>query len=736
MEVVSMQLIYGDYTLTFKDGGAEVEKNGKLLYFNKRPMFVTVKTVSAISEFYDKAYNEIAALGDKVIAKGILTVPSGSEFSFADTYEVIDAGFKISRNVKVLKAEGDLGFSTKISFVATESDDPHDYNCFAPGCWYKQNEFAPDGSFGKDLDCEYFRRTETCYALPLFAIQNIASGETAAFSRWAADVTMRSLDLLLAPNSTDPKFTIGAIGMSKPKNETLNYMYYGFAVRKKIKTKIDGLSIDYEYPGSNGQIPKIRHYGGLDFNDKTKTFNRTNHPVEAGFEQNYAVAVNFGHYDSFQPMMRDVWRLTYDRLRDELFCVDNEQHFHNCMKIFIKYTREYGGSYGLPFACQLPDMDISCISFQFGFVGQQPGIGYQLLRYGDKEKLPEAFDKGINIIDFWVRTAMTESGLPHMCYNPNIEGFEPYPHYIRMLADGIEAILDAYLYMRKIGDERASWWDFCRKTADWLINIQNKDGSFYRAYNSDSSIRMDSKANTPSVIRFLVQLYVASGDERYKTAAIKAGEWSYDNAYLNMEYRGGTCDNTDIQDKEAGIYALFGFLALYDLTGERKWLDGAIGAADYTETWTYAWKFPVCTPWPKHPFNEYSVSGQSIITIGGGADVYMAACAYTYYRLYVITNDEHYLDFAEFIHKNTRQSNDVTGSVGYAMPGLGHESANFTDQTLQSHYHWLPWCTFVEVDPSSRLYDTFGGYEIADAQKLAPEERDKRNRIYDTFASK
>lgn len=114
--------------------------------------------------------------------------------------------------------------------------------------------------------------------------------------------------------------------------------------------------------------------------------------------------------------------------------------------------------------------------------------------------------------------------------------------------------------------------------------------------------------------------------------------------------------------------------------------------------------------------------------------MYMAACSYTYYRLYLITCDEHYLDFAEFIHKNTRQSNDVDGSIGYIMPGLGHESANFTSQTLRSQYHWLPWCTYVEVDPSSRLYDTFGVYEIADAQKLSTGERLKRNRIYDSFA--
>ncbi len=728
-----MRLTYGDYTLGFIDGGIEVRNGDRLLYFNKRPMFVTVKTAFAVSEFYDKAYADVRASGGKIIAEGTLTVPSGSAFSFTDIYEAAGSGFKVSRNVKVLKAGDDLGFSTKVSFTMAASDDVRDYDIFAPGVWYKQNEFAPDSAMGKDLDNEYFWRMETRYALPLFAMQHIASGETAALSRWAADATLPSTDIVRSENITDPKCTIGSIGMSKPESKTLNYMYYGFAVRKEFEAEVDGLSIDYVYPGCDGQMPGNNRYGGLDYNGQAKTFQRINHPVEAGFEQNYAVGIRFGRYDGFQPMMRDVWRTTYARLRDKLFEVDNERHYRNGMAILTRYARQYGDSYGLPFACQLPDMDISCVSFQFGFVGQQPGIGYQLLRYGDKENVPEAFEKGVNVIDFWVRTAMTESGLPQMCYNPNLQGFEPYPHYIRMLADGIEAILDAYLYMRRKGDERPAWLEFCRRTADWLVRVQNEDGSFYRAYNADGSIRMDSKSNTPSVIRYLVQFYLASGEENYRDAAIKAGEWAYENNYRNLEYRGGTCDNMDIQDKEAGIYALFGFLALYDLTGEERWLEGATGAADYTETWTYAWTFPVRTLWPKHPFNQFSISGQSIITIGGGADVYMAACSYTYYRLYILTGDEHYLDFAEFIHKNTRQSTDADGTIGYAMPGLGHESGDFASQTLQSHYHWLPWCTYVEVDPSSRLYDTFGVYEIADAQKLDPEERAKRNRIYDSF---
>uniref|UniRef100_S0DDF0 Uncharacterized protein n=1 Tax=termite gut metagenome TaxID=433724 RepID=S0DDF0_9ZZZZ len=124
------------------------------------------------------------------------------------------------------------------------------------------------------------------------------------------------------------------------------------------------------------------------------------------------------------------------------------------------------------------------------------------------------------------------------------------------------------------------------------------------------------------------------------------------------------------------------------------------------------WSFPVRVLWPNHPFTKNGVSGMSPVMIGslrgGGGDMYMAACAYIYYRLYVITGDEHYCDYAEFIHNNTRQANDVDGGFGYALPGMSHEGCGFGTQTLDGHYHWLPWVTYVEADPTSRLYDTFG----------------------------
>jgi hypothetical protein len=730
-----MELKCGSYTMKFLNGGVEVLKSGSCLYFNKRPMYAFIKTAYSITEFYDAPYDKIVPNGEAVNATGILKSPTGAELEFCDTYELAEAGFKVSRTVTVQKNIDDYGFASKIAFVMAESDDVKDYDYFAPANWYRQNEWAKPHVMGYDTDCEYFWRREVNYTLPLFAAQNKNSGEMAMLSRWAADITMRSHDFVQSEHVGDRLFSIGAIGISKPENKTLNYLYYGFPLRKEIDTKRDGLTIDYVYPGVDGQMPSSRVYN-IDYMMKTKTMTRIYHPMEEGFSHRYAIAVNFGQYNGYYPMMRDAWRTTYARLKDKVFDVNHQLHFNNSMKSLTKLTRQYGDSWGLPFSCQLPQLDVSSVSFQFGFVGQQPGTGYQLIRYGDMENEPESYEKGLNIIEFWVRTAMSDIGAPYNCYNPTINGFEPMPFWTRMIADGLENILDAYVYMKKKGEDKPHWLNFCKKAADWYLRAQNQDGSWYRAYNTnDGSMRMDSKANTISVVRFLIQFYLVTGEEKYKTAALNAGEWSYENVYKNMEYRGSTCDNSDVMDNESGIYGIFGFLALYDLTGCEKWLEALKGAADYTETWTYAWSFPVRVPWPNHPFTKNSFSGQSPVTLGGGGgDMYMAACAYVYYRLYVITGDEHYRDFAEFIHNNTSQANDVDGSFGFAYPGLSHEGARFAEQTLTGHFHWLPWVTYVEIDPTSRFYDTFGAYDVAGADKLNPKERAERNKIYDYYA--
>ena len=106
-------------------------------------------------------------------------------------------------------------------------------------------------------------------------------------------------------------------------------------------------------------------------------------------------------------MMRATWREVYPRLKDRLFNVDNGELFDCMMRFLREVTRQFGDAWGTPFVAQLPDFDPNSFSAEIGFVGQQAGIGYQLLRWGRLTGDEEAVRKGKGILDYWTNHTMT-----------------------------------------------------------------------------------------------------------------------------------------------------------------------------------------------------------------------------------------------------------------------------------------------------------------------------------------
>lgn len=83
--------------------------------------------------------------------------------------------------------------------------------------------------------------------------------------------------------------------------------------------------------------------------------------------------------------------------------------------------------------------------------------------------------------------------------------------------------------------------------------------------------------------------YQQFGDEDFKRAAVKAGEY-YAKRHLAMTepYWGGTLD-ANCEDKEGAWAAFQAFLALYELTHETRYLDWASHAMDVTLSYTVLW---------------------------------------------------------------------------------------------------------------------------------------------------
>jgi hypothetical protein len=304
---------------------------------------------------------------------------------------------------------------------------------------------------------------------------------------------------------------------------------------------------------------------------------------------------------------------------------------------------------------------------------------------------------------------------------------------MRVVTDGMVGALMAWDIMQKYGYDRPAWLGFCTGFGDWLINHQNEDGSWYRVYNWDSTPEHTGKSNTSNAIRFLIDLSVATGYQKYLDAALRAGEYCWETAHKTFSYVGGTADNPNVIDKEAGFIAMDAFLALRDITGEERWLDAAVQAGDFTETWAYCWNIPIpeedtAATYPRGA----TTTGFSLIATGhSGADLFLAGAPFFYYRLYLGTGDDHYADVARQLLYDTKQGMDIDGSLGYGHTGLCTEALSLSvGRRGRGHgvNTWLPWLTYSMIEPIVRLEEAYGFMDtpIATGERLKElQEKDK-----------
>ena len=432
---------------------------------------------------------------------------------------------------------------------------------------------------------------------------------------------------------------------------------------------------------------------------------------------------------------------------DEVYAVINED-----FKTFLLSTSARGDtSYGLPWRVTIENGKIGPKSYQAGFVGQQIPAAYHMLYYGILNDDAESFRNGMNVLDFWVDAGMmTEAGIPRIWYNGDNNTFNYYPTFLRMAVDAMEGLLDGYRLLYAHGLERESWYRSVVAFADFLVREQNKDGSWYRCYNWDGGMfragdngipepggnicQSSSKANTTMPVRFLGKMYELTGREEYRTAALAAGEYIYEELYPLGYYQGGTCDNPNAQDKEAGVFAMYCYDALYMLSKNEKWIDCLRQATAFTMSSVLAYSFDVMESASDlkaaYPLKHGYTDGLSFITCGGtGVDNFIAFLYYELFRIYIITGEESYLRQAEFIQQNTKSTMDWDGALGYpyrslvaeatTITGFGFNSATDDDGVMGV---WLPWASVANAEPIAKMYDGFGSADVMDYADVPLEE--------------
>ena len=410
--------------------------------------------------------------------------------------------------------------------------------------------------------------------------------------------------------------------------------------------------------------------------------------------------------------------------------------YRDGMDLLGAYCRRYNGVISVPFAATVPDGAVSDTSSQMGFVGQALPAAALLLRDGLQTNDADAVSRAVEVVDFWADHSMTPSGVPKTWYDIHPDGtwtFRNYHTFLRVASDGMDGALHAWQTARIHGRDKPSWLDFCMRYGDWLVGAQAADGSWAREYDFDGKAVNTARDTTDQAIPFLVDLFDATGDARYKDTALRAGDFCRYTVHEAYAYVGGTPDNPNVLDKEGGMMALAAFLSLYDVSRDRRWLVAARHAEEYSETWVYCRDIPrpdddPLVVYPKHR----TTVGLSLIATGhSGADNYMADAPFKFYRLFLLTGDTHFRDAARMLLHATKQMPDWDGTLGYRYPGLLTEALSLSPPRGHGQIHWLPWLTVAILNPLLDLEDTFGSKDIDTIEKLP---LSARLRLDDTYA--
>ncbi len=638
------------------------------------------------------------------LCRGRLTSAHGTVLSFTDRYRFMPGGLvRMRRRVAVKRAgRGDIGFASGWALFL-QGRHPQFY---APGVIYADSTHLPSYAIGADMHQRRNYIREDRLPIPMVMLRNAVTGVTAVLMHTHPTGGSLRRDQTSAV-VCNAGLQFGSLGFLRGKRE------YGSA---------------FLWPGSEGDTTYI---GG-----SHHAWAGRYHPVALNETDRFHLLIRITVTPDFNSAVASAERLGWRSLHPPVYRVNLAHVYALQIALLRHYVRDMHGVEGIPFAVALPSGKISDHSLQIGFVGKQTLNAYQMIRFGLRRHDPALVRQGRAIIHFWVSRSPIpgHSGLFRTWFDAQPHpAWRNYPTYLRVAADGAFGVLLAWSTEAGANHSRPAWMAFCRHFAQWLRRTQRPDGAFYRGFSiTNASVLNKSKSSTLDVVHFLVDMYRVSGQIRWLQMARRAGRFGEKAFIHDSQFYGGTVDNPNVQDKEAGTIAMGAFLSLYDATGRKHWLRDAVCAANYAATWIYAWNVPMDTPDPACSFPAgRSTIGLSLIAAGqSGCDIYMAGCWLDFYRLWLFTHDPFFRQVAVVLAYDTKQTMDINGYPAYGYPGLQDEAMTLAVFRWHSVRHWLGWITADQLGPLTQCDRIFGTMHLHQLLKMPLTQQEIRNRTF------
>ena len=236
----------------------------------------------------------------------------------------------------------------------------------------------------------------------------------------------------------------------------------------------------------------------------------------------------------------------------------------------------------------------------------------------------------------------------------NEKGLLAITHDACNLGTGADQYFEAYDLLQSVGIDKPEYFKAAIDTCDFALESQDESGCFAKAWDDNGKILAKKGTIGCFLVLPILTAYKKTKDEKYLSAAVRAFDFYYDELEREGFTTAGALDTYSI-DKESSSPLLRDALALYEITGDKKYVARAEKIAWYLCTWMmhFTVEYPEDCLISKLGYDTFGST--SVSTPHQALDQYALRDVLSFLKLYEITGYEQWKERAIAFWCNTSQ---------------------------------------------------------------------------------